>query len=115
VFVAQQFAAQTQAYVGGYPAASHDIVLVDGSPAGQLRVDRGREELRLVDVSLLPEHRSRGIGTLLVSALQDEARQRDQPLTLSVLAHNPARRLYERLGFAATDAGGAHVAMCWQP
>ncbi len=106
---------QERAYDGGYPDASHDVVLADGRPIGQLRVDRAAAELRLVDISLLPEYRSRGIGTRLLTALQDEARERDQPLTLSVFAHNRARRFYARLGFTETGVEGAHIAMRWQP
>lgn len=90
-------------------------MLTGGRRIGQLRVDRGVAELRLVDISLLPEHRSRGVGTRLVTALQDEARERAQELTLSVFAHNPARRFYTRLGFTETGVEGAHVAMRWQP
>lgn len=90
-------------------------MLADGRAVGQLRVDRGATELRLVDVSLLPAHRSSGIGTRLLTALQEEACACDMPLSLSVLAHNRARRLYERLGFTERDATGAHVAMRWQP
>jgi GNAT superfamily N-acetyltransferase len=58
------------------------------------------------DVYLLPERRSRGIGTLLNHAAEQEVRDRGwDSISLSVSRDgNPAaRRLYERLGYI--DAG----------
>jgi ribosomal protein S18 acetylase RimI-like enzyme len=55
------------------------------------------------------EWRGRGIGGALLTALCDAARREGAPaLSLSVELDNPARRLYERLGFEALrEAAGA--------
>jgi ribosomal protein S18 acetylase RimI-like enzyme len=47
----------------------------------------------------VPEWQGRSIGRRLVGALLDQARRAGVPVVLSVLKVNPARRLYERLGF----------------
>ena len=53
-----------------------------------------------LSVCVLPGYRGTGVGTTLVDAAVAEARRRSLPgLSLSVEAGNPARRLYERLGF----------------
>lgn len=55
-------------------------------------------------IAVLPDHRGRGIGTALLTALLDMARTRFAALSLSVSLTNPAKRLYERLGFVEVAA-----------
>jgi GNAT superfamily N-acetyltransferase len=53
-----------------------------------------------LSVCVLPGYRGAGLGAALVSAAVAEARDRSlAALSLSVEEGNPARRLYERLGF----------------
>ena len=64
---------------------------------------------------IVPSAQGRGLGTALVRLVLDEAAGRGLPVRLSVLANNPARGLYERLGFQVT--GGVHprISMEWSP
>ena len=62
-----------------------------------------------LSIALLPEYRGRGVGTQLLERMIDEARQQHPALaalSLSVSRDNPARRLYERLGFIAISING---------
>jgi ribosomal protein S18 acetylase RimI-like enzyme len=68
----------------------------------------------LVDISLLPEHRGRGLGTLLLRELMEECRRERQSLRLQVLRTNPAQRLYERLGFRRTGEDQVYLQMEWR-
>lgn len=53
-----------------------------------------------VTIALLPPYRGQGIGTRLLQQLLEDAEAAGYPgLSLSVHAKNPARRLYQRLGF----------------
>jgi len=54
------------------------------------------------DVAVLPGHRGRGVGRLLLAAAEQVAKARGAcKLTLEVLSGNaPARHLYETVGFA---------------
>jgi GNAT superfamily N-acetyltransferase len=97
-FVEHQFEAQSQAYEG-YENTSFEVVLVEGEPAGRLIVARWPEELRVVDVALLPEYRGRGVGGTLMQRLVDEAEERGVKTSIHVERFNPAQRLYARLGF----------------
>lgn len=110
-FVRMQFEAQDAHYREHYQPATFDVVEVDGEPVGRLYVARGEDEIRIVDVALLPEHRGRGIGTALLRARLGEAATAGKRLTIHVEKHNPARRLYERLGFRESADDGVYVLM----
>jgi ribosomal protein S18 acetylase RimI-like enzyme len=108
-FVEQQFEAQSQHYERHYRDTSFDIVLVDGGPAGRLIVGRWERELRIVDIALLPEWRSRGIGEGLLRELLAEATKAGVKTSIHVERFNPALRLYRRLGFAPVAEHGVHL------
>ncbi len=120
-FVRSQFALQTSHYATHFPDASRELVTVDGVAAGRLYVGRGPARIHIVDIALLPEFRGAGIGTRLLEEVLREAEGRGVPVTLHVERHNPAMRLYERLGFESDEraegAGGEeiYVEMRWRP
>lgn len=66
---------------------------------------------RLLDIALLPQFRSLGIGGRLISELIDNASATGRPVRLSVLCGNLARSLYERLGFVITNSGPVYLEM----
>jgi GNAT superfamily N-acetyltransferase len=114
-FIRQQFDAQTAYWDEQYPEAERSIVEVDGAPAGRLYVQRWPKEVRLVDIALLPDFRKRGVGTELIQRLFSEAARAGKPVTIHVEIFNPARALYERLGFAPKGEQGMYVLMEWKP
>lgn len=113
-FFALQFKGQQHHWMTQFPDADHHIILVDDQPAGRLLVNRSAGEIRLGDIALMPEHRSRGIGASLIRELQSEAAKKNKPLTLHVARFNRAIRLYERLGFAMVGDIGTHFRMEWR-
>lgn len=114
-FVAHQFTAQSRHYAQHYSGMTSDVVLVNGAAAGRLLVARWSNEIRVVDIALLPEFRGRGAGTTLLRKLQEEAAAAGKSLTIHVEKFNPALRLYERLGFAAIEDKEVYVLMKWEP
>jgi GNAT superfamily N-acetyltransferase len=98
-FLRMQFNAQHQYYREQYPDASFQVILRDGQPAGRLYVYRRANEICIVDIALLPEHRNAGIGSSFLKELIAEAEAAGKPLRIYVERFNPALRLYERLGF----------------
>src|ERR1700724_4892838 len=108
-FIDHQFAAQDAHYRQHYPTAQYSIIEVRDAPAGRLYVDRWEEEIRIMDIALLPEHRRVGIGTKLLGQLQDEARAAGKALTIYVEKFNPARCLYQRLGFQQIEDQGVYL------
>jgi ribosomal protein S18 acetylase RimI-like enzyme len=108
-FLNSQFNAQRESYRRSFPEARHQIIEVDGRAAGRLYVDRSRGVVHLIDISLLPEYRNRGIGTALLQGLLAEAEQSGGTATLSVAISNPAQRLYERLKFRTVSSDGVYL------
>lgn len=114
-FLAQQFAAQHRYYQEIYPAAEYAVIERDGCPAGRLYVNRGADEIRIVDIALVPEYRNARIGTALLRGLMAEAAAAGQPLTIHVERFNPALRLYDRLGFRLLADKGVYLLLGWLP
>ena len=116
-FCRMQYDSQKAEYDVRYPDAQYDLILLEGRPAGRLWVGRDAEEIRLLDIALLPWAQGQGIGTALVLTLIGEARASGKRLRHMVFVMNEgARRLYERLGFVVfEEAGGAYLHMEWRP
>lgn len=108
-FINSQFDAQRQAYRQAFPAADDQIIEIETAAAGRLCLDRSPEALHLVDISLLPEYRNRGIGSALLRALLAEAAERGASLSLNVAMANPAQHLYQRLGFRTVSSDGVYA------
>jgi len=99
LFIRQQFSAQTQHYLAHYANDFFNIVEVDGVPAGRFYVDYWSSEIRIVDIALMPEFQGKGLGSFLMKKVLSEGTEKNQPVTIHVEQNNPAKRLYERLGF----------------
>jgi GNAT superfamily N-acetyltransferase len=119
-FLAQQFDFQRRQYEQVYPGAEFHVIVHGPDPIGRIYVDRSGRDLGLVEISLLPEWRGRGIGAALLEQLQREveAGLRDC-VSLQVAPENPARRLYQRMGFVdkspASEFQVASIEMVWPP
>ncbi|HSU16256.1 MAG TPA: GNAT family N-acetyltransferase [Longimicrobium sp.] len=105
-FLRQQFGAQHSWWQEHYSGARFDLVLVDRVPVGRLYVDVWEREIRIVDIALVPEYRGGGIGTMLLRRVFDEGDAAGKPVSIHVEVFNPARRLYERLGFVEKGKHG---------
>lgn len=110
-FLRMQFAAQQRWYATAYPKAEEQIVLFDATPIGRMIVDSNKTATTLVDISLLPAHRNRGVGEGLLCSLLERCSQSRTTVKLQVLKNNPAARLYERLGFVKTGEDDMYFQM----
>lgn len=110
-FFKMQFEMQRRAYQMQFPDADYSVVELDDKPVGRMIVERGEKALRLIDISLLSDFRNRGIGSILLERLKDEAGS-ERVLTLRVLKTNTAaKRLYERLGLQVAEESDLHFTM----
>jgi ribosomal protein S18 acetylase RimI-like enzyme len=113
-FLKMQFAAQQLHYQTHNPTATHDLILLDAHPVGRLYVARREREIRILDLTLLPDYRNQGIGTPLIKELMTEAAQAGKPLTIYVESFNPSLRLFEHLGFSKIEDDGINYLMEWR-
>jgi ribosomal protein S18 acetylase RimI-like enzyme len=114
-FLAMQFHAQHTFYQEQFAGAQFDIIERDGEPIGRLYVDRRPDEIRIIDIALLPAFRGRGIGSRYLKQVLAEGQERGLPVRIHVEANNPAMRLYKRLGFRQVDTNGVYWLMEWTP
>lgn len=116
LFVRWQFEMQRREYDPRFPDAKYDVILIDGRSAGRIWVGEDTEQIRLMDIALLPEFQNRGAGTLLLRRLIAQAEVGQKPLHHMVyVLNNDAHRFYERLGFVIIEDLGAYKHMEWKP
>jgi ribosomal protein S18 acetylase RimI-like enzyme len=114
-FVQMQFDAQDAYYREHYAGAQFFVIKVDGEPAGRLYVHHRPDEIRLMDIALLPGYRNRGVGSSLLNDLLSQARSQGKGVGIHVEKHNPAMRLYESLGFRRKADRGVYDFLLWLP
>ncbi len=109
-FVLMQHRAQQVHYASHYPNSRCQLILVGEAVAGRLWLDGPPESKQILDIAILPAFRGQGLGTACLRELMQDA----SSLSIHVEIHNPARRLYERLGFTAEgELQGVHQRMNW--
>ena len=90
---------------------SLQIIEKDGAAVGYISVQSGGDEIFLAGIEIEPRQQNQGIATKLIKQLFAESDASHVPLRLRVLKINPARRLYERLGFQCTGETVTHYLM----
>jgi GNAT superfamily N-acetyltransferase len=87
------------------------VITVDGRDVGMVKADHDDAALHLRIIAVLPEHQGRGIGAWGIGVVLREAAALGLPVMLQVLRGNPARKLYERLGFRDVGETATHHLM----
>lgn len=112
--VTMQYRGRQMTYAAKYPEAVDSILIADdGTPVGRLLVDCRPDRWRIVDIVVLAAHRGRGLGTSVLEWCQLQCAAAGAELRLQVAPTNPARRLYERLGFRLVAEDATAVEMFW--
>lgn len=110
-----QFKAQQTWFQTCFPHADLALIVERERPIGRLYVDYGPEEIRILDICLLPECRNRGIGLGLLRSLQAHGERMRLPVRLNVMLGSPAQRLLLRCGFISIAVDGIYNVMEWMP
>jgi GNAT superfamily N-acetyltransferase len=84
-------------------AAEVEIITSDSEDVGWMQSSIRDDARFLEQIFIDAPFQRRGIGTGIIHRLIDQANRANQPVTLGVVKTNPARHLYERLGFRITD------------
>ena len=97
--------------LGNIEAGNCSIIRWENQDIGVFTIARELSEIKLEQIFILPPFQRKGLGTHLIRSLAAEASAAGKPLRLRVLAVNPARQLYEREGFAVTEATPERIYM----
>lgn len=114
-FLVDQFSAQRKHYRAYFPDAAYDVLERDGAPIGRLYVDERQTRIHILDIALMPDRRGSGVGTAIIGALQDYARARGKGTDIFVERINPAKSLYDRMGFKVVREEEIYLEMDWTP
>jgi ribosomal protein S18 acetylase RimI-like enzyme len=116
MFLRWQLEMQRKDYEGRFPQADYQIILFKGEAAGRLWVARTPEQIRLLDIAILPRFQNHRIGTYLLRNLIEESEETEIPLRHMIFKLNTeARRFYERLGFRLKEDDRMYLLMERRP
>jgi ribosomal protein S18 acetylase RimI-like enzyme len=104
---------QREVVANALKSGGMQMILAEGAVCGWLHVHDGADGLELLQLYVAPARQNGGIGTEIIRDLQRRAAASRRPLRLNVLVNNPARRLYERLGFRIERSDAIKHYMTW--
>lgn len=109
MFLQTQFDAQQQHYQSRYPNASLSVIKSGEQSVGRLYTAELADEIRIIDITILPKHRNQGIGTKFVKDLLRTGIDKQKPVQIYIENFNRSAQLFSRLGFAPISEQGVHV------
>jgi GNAT superfamily N-acetyltransferase len=102
---------QRRRFISTFVPSASRLVVAYGRAIGQFAVEASQNEVFLSGIYLLPAYQGQGLGSHILSDLLANAGRLGLPVRLQVLLGNPARRLYDRLGFEVIDQTETHIIM----
>ena len=94
-------------YLGEY-----NIIVINNKDVGIFAVDESyKGESYISEISLNKEYQNKGIGTDILNNLLIKNKQKGLKTKLKVFKNNPAKKLYERLGFSVYGENESHYQM----
>jgi ribosomal protein S18 acetylase RimI-like enzyme len=95
-----------------YVPSQMQVITLAGNDIGMISVEERDEYIFLRVIEIHPLYQRRGLGTTIIQKIIDNAARQMKPVRLQVLKVNPAKRLYDRLGFAVIEETSTHYIMC---
>ncbi len=114
-FLWMQFTAQDKFYTEQFPQAQFRVIQLDEQPIGRLYTDLRPDEIRVIDIALLPDFRGKGLGTALLEDILAQGQALGLPIRIHVEQFNPALSLYERIGFRQVEEQPPYYLLEWSP
>lgn len=110
----QQYDAHHSQYFDLYDIAKYGIIQWTNIPIGRIYVDYRDNEVRILQIGVLPDYQGKGIASIVLRGLCVDAAFRKLPVRLFVHPLNQAHRLYQELGFVATGYhAGPSIELEW--
>ncbi len=104
-FLQSQFQAQHQHYLSEYPHGKFQTINSNDQKIGRLYVCDLKNEIQIIDLTLLPEFRGQGIGTQIITDILQTA---EKPVQIYLESFNQSINLFTRLGFQMISEEGIY-------
>lgn len=116
-FLRLQFSAQHSHYQNNYEGAHFWVIEYKSQIIGRLYLHTLYEStsMRIIDITLLPEWRNKGIGNQILLDVLEWAESKNRSVTIHVESFNRAMNLYKKLGFVlASQTNGVYHLLEWK-
>jgi GNAT superfamily N-acetyltransferase len=111
-----QHIAQERRFAVAYPGHERYVVVSGDEPVGRLYLQPSADVVHIVDLTLMPAHRSRGLATRIVHDLCDQAALDGRRVSVLVSRLHPrVADLVRSLGFAQTSQDDLETLFEWVP
>lgn len=104
-------AVQETMFRKNYIPAEIQIITLDGKDVGMTSLEERKEDIFLRVIEIHPSYQRQNLGTTIIQKIINDAIYKMKPIYLRVLRVNPAKRLYERLGFLVIEETKTHYIM----
>jgi ribosomal protein S18 acetylase RimI-like enzyme len=94
-----------------YIPAELQIITCDGKDMGMLSIEEREDDVFLRAIEVHPDYQNKGVATSIIHTIIADGIQKKKPVRLYVLKANPAKRLYDRLGFSIIEETATHYIM----
>ena len=92
----------------------YQVIEIDNVIVGFMKIVSSETEIYLGEIQISKDFQNQGIGTFLIELIIQEVRANNKKLWLKVLKGNPAKKLYQRLGFTKLKESSTHEIMVIQ-
>lgn len=114
-FINMQFELQDHHYKKYYPEAKFLVIQNYKKKIGRLYVDEANAEVCIIDITIDPNYRSKGIGLKIMSSIISDAEEKNKTVSIHVAKNNKAINLYNRLGFEIVEDTSVYHRMVKYP
>ncbi len=94
-----------------YAPAEVQIITLNGRDIGMLSLEERSDDVFLRAIEIHSMYQRQNFGTMIVKQIVTDSIKKTKPVLLHVLKVNPAKELYERLGFSVVEETGTHFIM----
>ena len=102
---------QAAVFRKNYVPAEIQVITFAEKDIGMLSLENREEDVFLRAIEIYPDYQGQGIGTAIIQKIIAQAALNMKPVFLQVLKVNPAKRLYEHLGFSVVNETVTHFQM----
>jgi len=114
-FISMQAAAQHAEYKAKFPNVKFQVIIYNKKSAGRFYTAENENEIRLMEMTILPEFRGKGIAKELLQQSIERSNKIQKKLSCHVEASNPILKFYQRLGFVHLKNNGRYFYMEREP